>query len=34
MTEANARELLRDVDRVGGLETWIAGQPWIPTSSG
>ena len=34
MREDQARGLLRAVDRFGGLETWIAYQPWIPVSSG
>jgi hypothetical protein len=34
MTEDQARGLLRAVDRAGGLETWIADQPWIPLPSG
>jgi hypothetical protein len=28
MTEADARDLLRDWPGVGGLEAWIAGRRW------
>ena len=28
MTEADARALLRDCGGFGGLEAWIADQPW------
>ena len=28
MTEAEARRLLRDWPSIGGVEAWMAGQPW------
>jgi hypothetical protein len=34
MTEAEARALLRDWPGVGGLEGWIARQPWRPAPGG
>jgi hypothetical protein len=34
MTEAEARAALRAHDGVGGLEPWIADQPWHPTPGG
>ncbi len=34
MTEAEARELLRRCDGLGGLEAWIAGQLWQPVPGG
>jgi hypothetical protein len=34
MTEDEARDLLADFDGVGGLEAWIAAQPWLPTPGG
>jgi hypothetical protein len=34
MTEAEARELLRDCGGFGGLEAWIADQPWTVVPSG
>jgi hypothetical protein len=34
MTEDVARALLRAVDGVGGLEAWIAGQPWRKAPGG
>jgi hypothetical protein len=34
MTEAEARDLLRDWPGVGGVEAWIAGRQWHATSDG
>jgi hypothetical protein len=34
MTEAEARDLLRTFDGMGGLEAWIADQPWQPAPGG
>jgi hypothetical protein len=34
MTEAEARDLLRDCGGFGGLETWIAEQPWTVVPGG
>jgi hypothetical protein len=34
VTEAEARELLRRHDGLGGLEAWIAGRRWKATSGG
>jgi hypothetical protein len=34
MTEAEARELLRQCDGAGGLEAWIARQPWRTVPGG
>jgi hypothetical protein len=34
MTEAEARALLRDYQGVGGLEPWMAVQPWRPAPGG
>jgi hypothetical protein len=34
MTEAEARDLLRDWPGVGGLEVWIADQDWSPAPGG
>src|SRR4051812_47337611 len=34
MTEAEARELLRRCDGIGGLEAWIARQAWQPAPGG
>ena len=34
MTEAEARAALDAFDGVGGLERWIAGQPWLAAPGG
>jgi hypothetical protein len=34
MTEAEARNLLRAHQGVGGLELWMAAQPWRPAPGG
>jgi hypothetical protein len=34
MTEAEARELLRRCDGIGGLEAWIAGRRWRAVPDG
>ncbi len=34
MTEAEARAALAAFDGVGGLERWIAGQPWLAAPGG
>ncbi len=34
MTEAEARAALSAFDGVGGLERWIAGQPWLAAPGG
>ena len=34
MTEAEARQLLRDCGGFGGLEAWIAGSRWTTAPSG
>ena len=34
MTEAEARDLLRWCDGIGGLEAWIARQRWQPVPGG
>jgi hypothetical protein len=34
MTEDQARAALRDFDGAGGMEQWIAKQPWQPTLDG
>ena len=34
MTEAEARQLLRDCGGFGGLEAWIAEQPWLVVPGG
>jgi hypothetical protein len=34
MTEAEARNLLRRCGGLGGLEAWIARQPWQPLPGG
>jgi hypothetical protein len=34
MTEAEARVLLRDCGGVGGMEAWIAEQPWQAVPGG
>jgi hypothetical protein len=34
MTEAEARAALAAFDAVGGLEAWIAEQPWLAAPSG
>jgi hypothetical protein len=34
MTEAEARAALRAFDAVGGLEAWIAEQPWLAAPGG
>jgi hypothetical protein len=34
MTEAEARQLLRDCGGFGGLEGWIAEQPWEAAQGG
>jgi hypothetical protein len=34
MTENEARQLLRDCGGFGGLEAWIAEQPWEVAPSG
>jgi hypothetical protein len=34
MTEDEARTLLHDFDGVGGLEAWLAGQPWQAAPDG
>ncbi len=34
MTEAEARAALAAFDGLGGLERWIAGQPWEPAMGG
>ena len=34
MTEAKARTALAASDAVGGLERWIAAQPWLAASGG
>jgi hypothetical protein len=34
MTEAEARELLRRCDGIGGLEAWIAGRRWRTAPGG
>lgn len=34
MIEAEARDLLRQYDGIGGIEAWIAGQPWRPAPNG
>jgi hypothetical protein len=34
MTEAEARTLLRDCGGFGGLEAWIAEQPWTVVPGG
>ncbi len=34
MTEAEARDLLRTCDGPGGLEVWIARQPWQAAPDG
>jgi hypothetical protein len=34
MTEAEARDLLRCCDGLGGLEAWIARQPWQAAPGG
>ena len=34
MTEAEARAALRAYDGVGGLEAWIAEQPWKMAPNG
>ncbi len=34
MTEVEARAALRDFDGDGGVEHWIAGQPWQAASDG
>jgi hypothetical protein len=34
VTEAEARAALRALDAVGGLERWIAEQPWLAAPGG
>lgn len=34
MTETEARDLLRAHQGVGGLEPWMAAQPWRPAPGG
>lgn len=34
MTEAEARATLAALDGVGGLERWIAAQPWLAAPGG
>jgi hypothetical protein len=34
MIEAEARDLLRQHDGVGGLEVWLADQPWVSAPNG
>lgn len=34
MTEAEARAALRAHDGIGGLEPWLADQPWRPAPGG
>jgi hypothetical protein len=34
VTEDEARAALRGFDGVGGLEHWLAGQPWQPAPDG
>ena len=34
VTEAEARQLLRDCGGFGGLEAWIAEQPWLAVPGG
>ncbi len=34
MTEAEARAALRGFDAAGGLEAWIAEQPWLAAPGG
>lgn len=34
MTEVEARDILRAHQSVGGLEPWLAAQPWRPAPGG